>query len=274
MSEAQLRAISLGAGVQSTRLALLAGEQAIGPMPDCAFFADTGWEPFEVYQHLERLIPMLPFPVYRVSAGNLREDVLAGSSGRAGRFAAVPWFIRNLDGSDGMGRRQCTSHYKLEPIRKKVRELLGKPYPARLPAGACEMWIGISTDEADRAKDSRVKFVANRFPLLERRMSRRDCEQELFARYGIIAPKSACEGCPFHEQAMWKSVKENKPEVWADLVAIDAALRDGGSSKGLRGQQFMHRQRVPLDEVDFSSAAERAGQMDLFGNECEGMCGV
>lgn len=41
----RLRVLSLGAGVQSTTLALMAAHGEIGPMPDCAIFADTGWEP-------------------------------------------------------------------------------------------------------------------------------------------------------------------------------------------------------------------------------------
>ncbi len=40
-----LRIISLGAGVQSTTLALMATRGEIGPMPSCAIFADTGDEP-------------------------------------------------------------------------------------------------------------------------------------------------------------------------------------------------------------------------------------
>lgn len=36
--------LSLGAGVQSTTLALLAAHSVIGPIPDCAIFSDTGWE--------------------------------------------------------------------------------------------------------------------------------------------------------------------------------------------------------------------------------------
>ena len=42
---AHLRVLSLGAGVQSTTLALMAAHGEIGPMPDAAIFADTGWEP-------------------------------------------------------------------------------------------------------------------------------------------------------------------------------------------------------------------------------------
>jgi hypothetical protein len=44
-SPIRLRVLSLGAGVQSTTMALLAAHGEIGPMPDCAIFADTGWEP-------------------------------------------------------------------------------------------------------------------------------------------------------------------------------------------------------------------------------------
>ena len=51
-SPLRLRALSLGAGVQSTTLALMASHGEIGPMPDCAIFADTGWEPQAVYDHL------------------------------------------------------------------------------------------------------------------------------------------------------------------------------------------------------------------------------
>ena len=47
-----LTIISLGAGVQSTTMALMAAHGEITPMPDCAIFADTGWEPKAVYDHL------------------------------------------------------------------------------------------------------------------------------------------------------------------------------------------------------------------------------
>lgn len=64
-SPIRLRALSLGAGVQSTTMALMAAHGEIGPMPDCAIFADTGWEPKAVYDHLSWLMSpnVLPFPV-------------------------------------------------------------------------------------------------------------------------------------------------------------------------------------------------------------------
>lgn len=79
----RLRALSLGAGVQSTTLALMAAHGEIGPMPDCAIFADTGWEPEAVYRHLEWLMSgnVLPFPVHIVSSGNIRDDLVACANG-------------------------------------------------------------------------------------------------------------------------------------------------------------------------------------------------
>ena len=53
--EPKLRILSLGAGVQSSTMALMANEGAFGPLPDYAIFADTGWEPKKVYEHLDWL---------------------------------------------------------------------------------------------------------------------------------------------------------------------------------------------------------------------------
>ncbi len=267
-----LRILSLGAGVQSTTLALMIAHGEV-PMVDGAIFADTGWEPAVVTEHLTwlRSSNVLPFPVHVVSAGNLRDDVIAGNSARSGRFAAVPWFLRMPDGTAGMGRRQCTAHYKLEPIRRKVREMLGSP--KRPTPGSAEVLVGISTDEYLRMKPSRVRYIVNHWPLIDLRMSRGDCLEWIKRHSYPEPPKSSCLGCPFHSAAQWREQRDGSPAEWADTVAVDRIIRAGGSHRGIRGEQFMHRSLVPLDEVDLSSAAER-GQADMFANECEGMCGV
>jgi hypothetical protein len=264
-----IRVLSLGAGVQSTTLALMYSRGDLAPMPDCAIFADTGWEPRAVTRHLDRLEAALRFPVYRISVGNIRDDIMTKATTKAGRFAALPWFQKMPDGSEGMGRRQCTAHYKVEPIRRKVRELLGLPFPKRVPPDACVMLIGISTDEAMRARDSRVRFIKNEYPLLDQRMSRSDCRIYLRDRQWK-APKSACIGCPFHSNAAWREMRDNEPEEFADAVLVDRAIRDAGAIRGILGKQFMHRQLVPLDQADL----DRGQPFDLFGNECEGMCGI
>lgn len=256
-----LRVLSLGAGVQSTTVALMVKHGDLPPV-DCAIFADTGWEPAAVYNHLDWLESVLPFPIHRVSAGNIRADTLARSNSTGQRFAAVPWFTLHR-GKIGMGRRQCTNEYKLRPIQRKVVELMG----GKRRRGGCEMLVGISLDEAIRRKPSRVQYIVNTFPLLEMRMTRADCETWLMERQYRLPPKSSCIGCPFHSDAQWRALT---PSEFADAVEVDRAIRN---QPKFRAQQFMHRSCKPLNQVDLSTAEER-GQINLFNNECEGMCGV
>jgi hypothetical protein len=246
----------------------MAAKGKIGPMPDCAIFADTGWEPQPVYEHLARLTKALPFPVHVVSAGNIRDHILRSATVTGGRSASVPWFTAN----GGMGPRQCTREFKVEPIEKKQRELLGYAPRKRIPAKSSEVWIGISTDEAIRMKPARNAWQVNRWPLIERRISRRDCIAWL-AEQGWSAPKSSCIGCPYHSDAQWRELRDDNPDGWADAVTVDEALRKGGTARGMRHHQFMHRSLVPLSQADLRTH-EELGQPDLFLNECEGMCGV
>jgi hypothetical protein len=266
-----LTVLSLGAGVQSTTVALMA---AVGGLPrlDCAIFADTGWEPEAVYRHLEWLEGVLPFPVYRVQRGILREDVLNPQPGK--QMANPPFFTLGADGSRGMLRRQCTETYKVQPIQQKVRALLGIGPRQQAPREpVAEQWLGISLDEAHRMKPSRLPYVVHRWPLVDLRMRRQDCLRWLAERGYPEPPKSACIGCPYHSDAMWRRMRDETPGEWQDAVDFErAVLRDG--VRGVRDAVYLHAQRVPLNEVDLSTSADR-GQLELgFGNECEGVCGV
>lgn len=106
MIDVKLRVISLGAGVQSTTLALMAARGEVGPMPDCAIFADTGAEPLAVYKHLDWLEKELPFPVYRVSAGNLRDEIVGAMAGNNRMDARPPFFVRNVKPAGTIGIHQ------------------------------------------------------------------------------------------------------------------------------------------------------------------------
>lgn len=260
--EARIRVLSLGAGVQSSTLALMIARGELPPV-DCAIFSDTGWEPVAVYEWLAWLETQLPFPVHRVSAGNLRTDTMNRSKPTSGRVAAVPWFTLSPRGKTGMGRRQCTAEYKLRPLQRKVVELMD----GKRNRGGCEMLIGISMDEVWRMKPSRVQYIKNVFPLIENGITRQACLRWMEERQYPKPPKSSCIGCPFHSDAQWRALTDAE---FADAVEVDRAIRN---QPGFRGQQFMHRSMKPLDRVDFSTDEER-GQMSLFNNECEGLCGV
>ena len=271
-----IHVISLGAGVQSSTMALMAAWGEIKPMPDCAIFADTRWEPLHVYKWLSYLEAQLPFPVYRVSAGDLRKDQITarvrGYDKEAGeRWASLPYFTK-ADGNatEGMVRRQCTAEYKIEPIENFIRrELLGlKPRQHAPREPVIVQWRGISADEAQRMKPSREPWMTVRYPLaMEAGMNRGDCLMWM-ERHGYPRPKrSACIGCPFHSDHEWIELRDERPDEWQDAVEFDRAIRKSG---GMRGETFLHRSCKPLDHVEFR--ADR--QSNLWGNECEGMCGV
>lgn len=84
------------------------------------------------------------------------------------------------------------------------------------------------------------------------------------------APKSACIGCPFRSNEGWAQLKRADPEAWAEAVALDASLREGTWEGVIRGTPYLHRSGLPLDQAPI----EYAGQLDLWPNECEGMCGL
>jgi hypothetical protein len=91
-------------------------------------------------------------------------------------------------------------------------------------------------------------------------MTRADCARYLLDRHGLVVPKSACIGCPFHDDRLWRDMKLHQPDEWADAVAFDHAIR---RLPMVQGECYLHRSCVPLDEVDLRSAEDH-GQLALF----------
>lgn len=262
--------ISLGAGIQSTTLLLMAAHGEITPKPKYAIFSDTGWEPDAVYKHLEWLekeVSKYGIEVIVTSKSNLRDDLIKSISSPS-RFATIPFYILNEDGTTGMVRRQCTREYKVEPVTKKMRELLGYKPRQRIKSDV-ELWIGISTDEIERVKPNRERWIQNRYPLIEKGMNRLDCINWLEKKGYPIPPKSSCIGCPFRDDFSWLNMKRNDPAAWEEAVYIDKKIKELPRFEGIA---FLHRSCLPLDEVDLQE--NQATIFDYFLNECEGMCGV
>jgi len=260
-----LRILNLGAGVQSTTVALLIKHGEL-PTIDAAIFADTGWEPAAVYRHLAWLEPLLPFPVHRVSAGGRIQDQEERTPGT--RFISLPMFTDN----GGRLWRQCTKEWKIEPIHAKVRDLAGLRKGQRATKDLCvEQWFGISRDEASRMRDSEIPWITHRYPLVfDRPMSRADCVRWL-ANHGYTEPpRSACIGCPFHTDAEWRRLKTQSPTEFQEAVEFEQRV---GPSRGpQRHRAYLHRSLLPLNQVDFSTVEERGQQNWL--EECSGHCGA
>ena len=270
--------LSLGAGVQSTAIALMSIDGHL-PRMDCAIFADTGWEPAGVYEHLGRLTDELSkhgVPVHLVSNGDIRADALADDH----RFASMPMHMRGEKGN-GMGRRQCTGEYKLTPIKRKVREILGAKVEGTLANGSprvgrvggrpgsrfVTMWVGISTDEIERQKPSDVSYIRRVDPLIDILDIDRDaCTRYLGDRWPWPVQRSACIGCPFHDNREWRRMRDEAPVEFADAVEFDLQIRDKPLG-GFKSEAFLHSDRVPLGEANLDRIGRKenlAAQGRLF----------
>lgn len=251
-----MRVLSLGGGVQSSTLLLMAVHGEINV--DRVVFADTQAEPQSVYDYLETLMPIAEragIPVDVVTAGDLGSAVLSGNGA-----ASLPVFT---SGGGPLGR-QCTRDFKVRPIRRHLQKIRqGQPIT---------MLIGISLDEFQRARTSDVKYITNEYPLLTLRMTRDDCLAWMRDHGYPEPPKSACYFCPYRSDRGWRQMRDGDPESWAKAVEFDQRVRD--SRHNLRGSVYLHRSLVPLPMVDLSTPRERsaaAGQVDMFETgECDG----
>ena len=273
----KLRILSLGAGVQSSALALMI-EKGEVPMVDAAIFADVKGEPKAVYDWLKYLkTKITKFPIYTVTWRNLKQDILDASKGDYKAFTA-PFFTKNLEtGKKGMLRRQCTSDYKIKPVTQKIRELLGLAKGEKRKADTeVELLMGISTDEVQRMKTNQIKYFKNVYPLIDMGWNRAKCISWFQENYNKTPPRSACTFCPFHSNEEWKRVKSNKEE-WDQVVQLEKTLQDNkeiiSKVTGMKDTMFLTRKCVPIDEIDFEEDKNK-DQLDMFNNECEGVCGL
>lgn len=222
------------------------------------------------------------------------------------RAVPVRWETRHTKSPRGRVKRQCTPKYKIEVIQRQVRLLLGAetwlqhcrycdgsgqrvaPWSPSHGVGICDVcrgtgqrtrvgsvprgakarqWIGFSTDEVERVSDAGFpSYQVPVHPLLDLRWSRSTCEDFLVER-GWQAEKSACVGCPFHDDDVWIDMKHRDPEDYAAAVAFDEDPRFRNGD-GMGAQRFLHEARIPLREAVEKAEARRraAGEpLLLFG---------
>lgn len=284
------KVISLGWGVQSWTLCAMVALGELEPV-DFAIHADTTHEFSGTYEFAKRWTPWLEERGVKVITVVNKDNRVTGDSRRGevhipafmSAVKTVPIFetIEEWDEDDqqfipratekiigyqtteinGQTHRQCTGHWKIEPMRRWIQANRNKQ--------PVEQWIGISLDEFQRMKDSDVRYIMHRWPLIERRMTRHDCEKWLIAHDLEIPPKSACVFCPFHSTAEWQRIKNSGNGDWHKAIEVDNEIRKAYPPYDL----FVHPSRRPLEEVDLRTA-EKKGQLSLWDNECSGVCGI
>lgn len=254
-----MKAISLGWGVQSFTLAAMVALGDLEPV-DVAIHADTTHEASGTYAFAARWTPWLEERGVRVVTvvSKQAQPVQMVTS----QWTDIPAFTTVPDNPNGgQLRRQCTGSWKVAGLRQWLQ--------ANRNGQRVEQWLGISLDEFQRMKDSDVKYITHRWPLIERRMTRWNCVRYLETNGLEVPPKSACVFCPYHNMAAWREMKAAGGADWQKAVEVDEAIRKVRPPYDL----FIHPARIPLVDVDLRSEQDK-GQLSLWDAECSGVCGV
>lgn len=236
--------ISLGGGVQSSALVVLNGLDRIQPKATHAVFADTGAEMPQTYEWInEYLKPWAAAHDIEVVTTRDQKYWPLDEYQLEHKHILMPMF----GSRGGMLRRQCTYKLKILPVRRWLR---GQG------AESATVQLGISTDEAHRAKDADVQWVQHRWPLLDLRMSRQHCINLLQAAELPVPDRSACYMCPFRTQAEWIRIREAQPEIFEQAAELEDAFEGA----------YLHAARVPLRDLI-------GHQLQMFEEDgCGGYC--
>lgn len=299
----RLTVLSLGGGWQSSALYLMSATGEV-PRLDAAIFADTQGEMPETYEYLDYLARHgNGIPIIRATAGNLREDIKA----KAGRGHQPTPPVR-VKGEDGKVQRingyTCSYDYKRLVVTREVRRLCGARGAWR--NALVDQWIGYTRDEVSRMKPDlecrcghgKITKVSkqtgvlrghdhagvcrqckcegyrpwriNRWPLImDKGMTRADCQRWITDHGYEAPPRSACFFCPNRGNSHWRHLRARRRDLWEQACELDEFLRHGLNH--LRGEAFIHASGVPLREADLRSAEEKAeqdhGLVPLFADE-------
>ncbi len=212
--------LSFGGGVNSVALMILLIRDGL-PL-DEVVFADTGGEVPETYEYVKIARQYfaehgIPFTVV-----SKRGESLYETSWRRRVFPSAIW-------------RWSTRDFKVTPIHRHYRE----------SGGHINQYLAIAWDEIIRMKDSRVDYVTNLYPLIDRRITREGCV-EIIEDAGLpIPPRSACFFCPFNSVERWQWIHENHPDLYEKAIALEERSKHFPSQR-LTDQAFRKRTDLTL----------------------------
>jgi hypothetical protein len=176
---------SFGCGVDSVAMVLLK------PDYDEIIFADTGSEMPETYAYLDYFEKKSGLKVTKVKSkhGNIYDYYF-------GKKAQPTIFMRD-----------CTSKFKISVIRKYLREKYGKKE-------TFEMNLGIDYSEFHRMRESDRKYIKNKYPLVEQKLSRDQLKEIIKSKGYLLPEKSGCYHCCFTTKKGWIKLRNKEPELW------------------------------------------------------------
>ena len=218
---------------------------------DEAVFADTGNEVPETYDYLDTAGKYLADHDVPLNIVSKQGRTLYETSWDRRVFPSAIW-------------RWSTRDFKVTPIQRHYRS-----YDAHV-----NQYLAIAWDEVHRMKDSRVDYVTNLYPLVDRKLTRADCI-DIIQETGLPVPeRSSCYFCPFNSVERWQWLYETHPELYEKAVALEERSKHFPSQR-LTDQAFRERTDISLRSLAkiFSEGAPLpslpALEIEPCGAECD-----
>lgn len=195
----------MGAGVQTTTLLLLEPKRY-----DYVVFADTGNEKPETYYYIEKYLK--PFCE--------KNDVEWITVKKSGYDSLMDYCLKHQI----IPQRRfnwCTDKFKIRPIRKFVRGLKSKEPVIQD--------IGISLDESHRANFSGKyddKYTKFEYPLIDKKITRRQCYEIIVSKGFPIPPKSGCEFCMYTKKSEIRKMKHDDKEKFDKINEMEKNCKE------------------------------------------------
>ena len=180
-----IKIASFGCGVDSVAGLLLNSNY------DEIIFADTLDELPETYAYLDYFEKKSGLKITRVKSkhGSLYDYFFKGKS-QSSKF-----------------HHWCSDKFKIQPIRKYLREKYGKKE-------TFEMNIFIDYSEFHRMRESDRKYIKNKYPLVEQKLTRDELKEIIKSKGYLLPQKSGCYHCCFTTKKGWIKLRNKEPELW------------------------------------------------------------
>ena len=239
--------------------------------------ADPGMEDSRTYDYVAEMAERFAAAgiEHRIVKTDLYGEFLKAVENKATRFDNPPFWTKNKKtGKRGRLMQCCTHAYKIAPMRRIVREVLARDFQVRINGrpkkDSVRTWIGFTSDEVSRIKESEIKYTYNAYPLVAKKMTK----QDVYAYYAKIGrklpPRSVCSACFANDLGHFKDMYLNRKKDWEKAVAVDEACRDL-SCMAVEDECYVSSTLVPLKDLPAMNFIVE--DMPLFEMECQsGYC--
>lgn len=263
----RLQVLSSGGGTQSICMIVLIYLGAL-PKPDLIVMADTEREASNVFdyhfQHIKPLCDEMGVEFVVVAKSDwTKNDICLDSNDET----VLTGFFTEFNGRNPNGELSkqpgfCSSHWKVEPIRKYLNHRFGEK---ELTKRGVDFWIGMSFEVRSRVKYPLGKWQ-KRYPLFEAEILREQAIQ-IVQNFGLPEPpRSACWMCPNRQDEEWIWMRKNVSKDFAAACQFENELQQDFP------WLYLHKSGVPLGEIIFTTKPK---QQDMFDHFCDtGMCFV